>query len=78
MKRFAALLLMSLLISGCDPPPVVTASETFCVRVDRFYATDAEKAVLKANAGPLERFIRWAAGINAQWDEACLRPSAGG
>lgn len=77
MKRFAALLLMISLTAACDPPHVVSSAETFCTRVDRFSATDSEKAFLKANSGPLERLIRWVAGINAQWDGACLKPVSG-
>ena len=65
-------------LTACDKPVVVnTVSDTFCTRVERFHATDAERAALKANAGPLERVIRWVAGINAQWDEQCLKPAKG-
>lgn len=76
MKRCAALLL-TILSTGCGSAPLVTAVGDFCQRVDRFHATDAERAFLKANSGPLERVIRWVAGINAQWDAECLKPVAG-
>lgn len=78
MRRFAPLLLMaSLTACGDRPIAVVTSVDTFCTRVERFHATDEERAVLKANAGPLERFIRWAAGINGQYDSHCLQPAKG-
>lgn len=77
MRLFATSLLIASL-TACDKPVVVnTVSDTFCTRVERFHATDAERAALKANSGPLERVIRWVAGINAQWDEQCLRPAKG-
>lgn len=67
-----------LALSACDKPVVVnTVSDTFCTRVERFHATQAETDALKANSGPLERFIRWAAGINKQWDDECLKPAKG-
>lgn len=74
MRRFA----LSLLIASstaCSNPVVVTSVDTFCTRVERYHATDEERAFLKANSGPLDRFIRWAAGINAQYDDHCLKPS---
>jgi len=76
--RLAAALCI-LLLTACGDKPVVvnTVSDTFCTRVERFHATEAERAALKANSGPLERVIRWVAGINAQWDEQCLRPAKG-
>lgn len=69
----------SLLLAGClgVGEPLVTSVDTFCTRVDRFHATDGEREVLKANAGPLERVIRWMAGINGQWDATCLKPKEG-
>ena len=76
MKRFAVPLLM-ISLTGCDRPIVVSAVETFCTRVERFHATDAEREFLKANSLPLERVIRWMAGINQQWDDQCLKPVAG-
>lgn len=74
-----ALLLLTISLTGCGRDPVVvTASiDTFCTRVDRLHATEAERAALKANAGPLERIIRWIAGINRQWDDTCLKPAPG-
>jgi ABC-type transporter lipoprotein component MlaA len=74
--RFAIPLLM-LSLTTCSSVPVVTAVETFCTRVERYHATEAERAFLKANSGPLERFIRWAAAINKQYDDNCLKPVAG-
>ena len=75
MRRFATSLLM-LSLTACDKPvAVVTSVDTFCTRVERYHATEAERAFLKANSGPLERFIRWAAGINQQYDDHCLKPS---
>jgi hypothetical protein len=74
MKRFALSLLM-LSLTACGEHVVVTSVDTFCTRVERYHATDDERAALKANSGPLERFIRWAAGINAQYDKHCLKPS---
>lgn len=76
MRLFATLLL-TLSLTACAEKPVVTAVDTFCTRVERFHATDAERAFLKANSGVLERFIRWAAGINKQWDDSCLKPVEG-
>lgn len=76
MKRCAALLL-TIWLMGCDRPAVVTAVGDFCTRVDRFHATDAEREFLKVNGGPLERLIRWVAGINKQWDDECLKPVQG-
>lgn len=73
----AAAIAILLLLSACGQTPVVTAVETFCHRVERFHATDEERAFLKANSGPLERIIRWMAGINKQWDETCLKPVSG-
>jgi len=69
----------SVLLAGCGDKPVVvnTVSDTFCQRVERFHATEAERAALKANSGPLERLIRWVAGINGQWDAECLKPAKG-
>jgi hypothetical protein len=55
----------------------MTAIDTFCTRVDRYHATDAERSFLKANSGPLERIIRWMAGVNKQWDDNCLKPTPG-
>lgn len=67
-----------LLLAACgDKTPLVTSVETFCTRVDRFHATDGEREFLKANSGPLERIIRWMAGINVQYDAACLKPVPG-
>jgi hypothetical protein len=78
MRRCVALLSTSLLTVSCaSAPVVVTSVETFCTRVERFHATDGEREFLKANSGPLERFIRWAAGINSQWDDTCLKPVPG-
>ena len=78
MKRFAMLLLIASLTACSNKPiAVVTSVDTFCTRVERYHATDEERAVLKANARPLERFIRWAAGINAQYDSHCLQPAKG-
>jgi hypothetical protein len=62
-------------LTACGEHVVVTSVDTFCTRVERYHATDDERAALKANSGPLERFIRWAAGINAQYDKHCLKPS---
>ncbi len=77
MKRFATSLLM-LSLTACDKPiAVVTSVDTFCTRVERYHATDEERAVLKANETTLERFIRWTAGINAQYDSHCLQPAKG-
>lgn len=76
MRLFAASLLM-LSLTACGNAPLVTSVETFCTRVDRFHATDGEREFLKANSGPLERIIRWMAGINAQYDATCLKPVAG-
>lgn len=76
MKRFAtSLLMLSLTACGSGPIAVVTSVDTFCTRVERFHATDAERAALKANEGTLERPIRWMAGINQQYDDHCLQPS---
>lgn len=79
MAALAKALVVSgaLLVGACGERIVVTAAETFCTRVDRFHATDTEREALKANAGPLERLIRWVAGINKQWDDNCLKPVAG-
>jgi hypothetical protein len=67
------------LLTACGDKPitVVTSVDTFCTRVERYHATDEERAFLKANSGLLERFIRWAAGINAQYDKHCLQPARG-
>jgi hypothetical protein len=81
MKKFATLLLMVLLTAcGDGPMAVVTSVDTFCTRVERFHATDDERAALRraAAAEPLiVRFIRWAAGTNNQHDEHCLQPAKG-
>ena len=74
MRRFATSLLM-LSLTACGEQVVVTSVDTFCTRVERYHATDDERAFLKANSGPLDRFIRWAAGINTQYDSHCLKPS---
>jgi high-affinity nickel permease len=74
MRRFALSLLM-LSLTACDEHVVVTSVDTFCTRVERYHATEEERAALKANSGLLERFIRWAAGINEQYDKHCLKPS---
>ena len=73
MRLFALSLSMALLTACADRVSVVTSVDTFCTRVERYHATDDERAALKANSGALERFIRWAAGINAQYDAHCLR-----
>lgn len=77
MRKFAALLLIASLTGCASGAVVVTSVDTFCTRVERYHATDEERAVLKANSGMLERFIRWAAGINGQYDEHCLKPVPG-
>lgn len=78
MRRCAILLLTaSLTACGDGPPVVVTSVDTFCTRVERYHATDEERAFLKANSGPLERLIRWVAGINGQYDRHCLAPANG-
>lgn len=74
MKRFVISLLM-LSLTACGEHVVVTSVDTFCTRVERYHATDAEREALKANSGPLERLIRWVAGINKQYDDHCLKPS---
>lgn len=76
MKRFATSLLM-LSLTACDKPVVLTSVDTFCTRVERYHATADERAVLKANSAPLELLIRWAAGINEQYDKHCLQPAKG-
>lgn len=76
MRPFAASLLI-LSLTACSSVQTVTAVETFCTRVDRYHATDAEREFLKANSGPLERLIRWVAGISRQWDDTCLKPVPG-
>lgn len=79
MKK-CAILLSILSLTACDRPPVVVTSvDTFCTRVDRFHATEEERAALKraAAAEPqTHRFIRWGGAINAQWDQRCLKPEA--
>ena len=77
MKLFEASLLMLSLTACSSGAPLVTAVDTFCTRVDRFHATDGEREFLKANSGPLERMVRWVAGINKQYDDTCLAPKAG-
>lgn len=77
MRLFATSLLIASLTGCANPPVVVTSVDTFCTRVERYHATEAERAALKANSGPLERFIRWAAGINSQYDAHCLQPAKG-
>lgn len=77
MKKFATLLLTGSLTACGSPQVVVTSVDTFCTRVERYHATDTERAFLKANSGPLERLIRWAAGINGQYDAHCLQPGKG-
>lgn len=76
-RSLAALAGVVLSLTACSNVPVVTAVETFCTRVERFHATDGEREFLKANSGPLERLIRWVAGINKQYDDTCLKPVAG-
>ena len=74
MQKARLVLVASLMLGACDKPVAVISSvDTFCTRVERYHATDDERAALKANSGALERFIRWAAGINAQYDAHCLR-----
>lgn len=75
--RAAAAIASIALLAACSHTPVVTSVETFCHRVERFHATEAEREALKANSTALERLIRWVAGINAQWDANCLKPVAG-
>lgn len=79
MDSRSALVLAALLsLTACgDVSTVAISVDTFCTRVDRFHATDAERAFLKANSGPLERIIRWVAGINGQYDSHCLQPGKG-
>ena len=77
MRRFAISLLM-LLLTACGEKVVVTSVDTFCTRVDRFHATDAERAALKRAAAAeadTHRFIKWGGSINEQWDKNCLKPS---
>ena len=80
MRRFAISLLM-LSLTGCaDRPVVVTSVDTFCTRVEPFHGSEDERAALKraAAAEPLiVRFIRWAAGIDTQYDDHCLKPARG-
>lgn len=78
MRRFALpLLISSLTACSSAGPVVVTAIDTFCTRIDRYHATEAERDVLKANESALERLIRWVAGINKQYDDDCLKPKPG-
>lgn len=77
LSTCSLILSSSLLLGACAGQPVISSVETFCQRVDRFHATDGERAFLKANSGPLERLIRWVAGINDQWDATCLKPAPG-
>jgi hypothetical protein len=65
-------------LTACDKPmAVVTSVDTFCTRVERYHATEGERTALKANSAPLERLIRWIAGINEQYDKHCLQPAKG-
>lgn len=78
MRRFALpLLILSLTACSKDGPVVVTAIDTFCTRIDRYHATEAERAFIKANEGILERLVRWVSGINKQWEDDCLKPTPG-
>lgn len=77
MKRFATSLLMLSLTACGSGAVVVTSVDTFCTRVERYHATEEERAVLKANSGTLKRLIRWVAGINGQYDSHCLQPGKG-
>lgn len=77
MRKFA-LSLLTLSLTACGEHVVVTSVDTFCTRVDRFHATDDERAALKRSVAvepDTDRFIRWGAGINTQWDKHCLKPS---
>lgn len=74
MRRYAAILLIASLTACGDRPPAFVAVDTFCTRVEPFHGTDEERAALKraVRAEPLiERFIRWAAGIDRQYDTDC-------
>lgn len=78
MKRLAILLSILSSTACADRPVVVTSVDTFCTRVDRFHATDGERAALKraaASEPETHRFIKWGGAINTQWDDQCLKPS---
>jgi len=80
MKRFATSLLMLSLTACADRAVIVTSVDTFCTRVERHHATEAERAALKRAAAiepETHRFIKWGGAINKQWDEHCLKPVPG-
>lgn len=70
------ILIIVALLSACGQtaqplPPTVTAVDTFCTRVSRFHATDAQRAAMKANRATWESLVNWLGGINEQWDQHC-------
>lgn len=66
-----------LLGGGCDPQQiVVTSVDTFCASVDRYHATAAQRAALKANPDLWESLVNWIGGIDKTWDDKCLKPPA--
>jgi len=80
MRRIATSLLMLSLMGCANPPVVITSVDSFCTRVDPFHGAEDERAALKraVAAEPLiTRFIRWAAGIDSQYDSHCLQPAKG-
>ncbi len=74
--RKSAIVLLMLLLTGCAERTqlAVVSVDTFCTRVERFHGAEPERAALKRAvvAEPLiERFVRWAGGINEQHGERC-------
>lgn len=76
MRKFA-ILLTTIALTACDKPTIVVSHvDTFCTSVDRFHATEAQRAAFKANETLWETAVNYLAGISKKWDAECLKPPA--
>lgn len=75
MGKWCALL-MTIALTGCGEPPVVTAIDTLCTVTTRYHATDDQVAAFKADRLLWEPLVNWMLAFNKERDRRCLQSAA--
>jgi hypothetical protein len=75
MRKWCALLMMTVL-TACADTPVIATVDTLCTVTTRYHATDDQTAAFKANRALWEPLVNWLFAFNKERDKRCLQPAA--
>lgn len=72
MKR-SVLLLTMIVLTGCaDPPkPIVVSQDLLCTQTTRYHATEAQRAIFKADPDVWMPLVDWLGGFDIVRDSNC-------